>query len=1118
MQRATVRRDVFMDKLLIVALGRWGVKKWAILVVVIVLSSESALWAQTTNASVTGRVNDPSKAAITGASVTLSNQATNLQYVGKTNESGSYYLSDIPPGTYGMKIDKAGFKTVTKPEIVIHVQDVLEINLEMPVGSSTETVTVESGAPEIQLETSNISAVVDSRTVRDLPLNGRDWTQLAALQPGVEAVTTQRPANAGTPRGNRGFGQQLTVSGTRPQLNNYLVDGISIVDYAGGSPGGVTGLAVGVDAIGEFSVVTANASAEYGRTSGGVINAITRSGTNQLHGAVYEFLRNSALDARNYFDGATIPPFKRNQFGAAVGGPIKKNKMFFFGDYEGFRQSLGTTNISFVPSADARNGIIHNASGMPCTIGVTSPGCTYMNSAGTVGVDPLVVPFFTFYPLPNAGLLAPGDTGIFRFASNEVARDNFYTAKIGLKLSEKDSVAGSWFYDRSLNRAPDPLNDALIGNNSNRTMISLQETHIFNPSLINSFRGGFSRVAAVVAGSLQAINPAITDTAFGSLPGLPAPQLRVQGLQDFIGGGLGSLTANGYVWNSFQAYDDASMTKKAHSIKLGFDFERMQSNLVFPGSPGGVFNFNSLADFLTNSPARFLVNVPNTFSPRYIRQNLFGAYFQDDWRVRHNLVLNLGMRYEMVTVPTELHNKLSSLPTFTSAPPGHLGSPYFSNPSLRNFEPRFGFAWDPFSHGKTAVRGAVGVFDALPLNYEFSDVETKAAPFTELFTVTGLAQGTFPKGAASSIGGNIPATQLSWLSIQQKPRRNYVLIWNLNVQQQLTPSIAVMLGYVGNRGVHNLDRNGDVNTVLPAQNTPQGLLWPIPGTGTVLNPAVGAINGLYWNGDSRYNALLVQVTKSFTHGFQAQGSYTWGKNTDTGSAGPIEDPFSNSNGNLFFFCTPCRRGLSDYNIVHKVVANFIWDAPTPKDWGTLGSLFLGGWMVGGIFTAESGVPITPFIAGDPLGLGNSGPVAYPDRFTGPGCGSPVNPGNPTNYIKLNCFGVPMATPAIAAQCLAFPAVPGSCQNLLGNAARNSIVGPGLIDFDFSLTKNNHIRENLNLQFRAEFFNIFNRANFLTPFANSTLFDQTGSPIAGAGSITGTSTTAREIQFGLKLIW
>lgn len=312
-------------------------KKWAGFAALLVLSSGSVIWAQTTNASVAGRVDDSTKAAITGAQVSVLNQATNLRYGGQTNESGSYYVSDLPPGTYTMKIEKLGFKTVIKPEIVLHVQDAVEINFQMAVGSVTESVTVQSGEPILQLETSDLSAVVNSRTVRDLPLNGRDWTQLAALQPGVEAVTTQRPANAQSPRGNRGFGQQMTISGTRPQLNNYRLDGISIVDYAGGSPGGVTGLAVGVDAIGEFSVVTANASAEYGRNSGGVINAITRSGTNQFHGAVFDFIRNSALDARNYFDPAKISPFRRNQFGGDIGGPILRDRMFFFFDYEGLR-------------------------------------------------------------------------------------------------------------------------------------------------------------------------------------------------------------------------------------------------------------------------------------------------------------------------------------------------------------------------------------------------------------------------------------------------------------------------------------------------------------------------------------------------------------------------------------------------------------------------------------------------------------------------------------------------------------------------------------------------------------------------------------------------------------
>lgn len=1074
-----------------------------LIVLTVILSSNFAgtLHGQTTNATVTGRVTDFSKGIIADAKVTLLNEGTNIPYVGNTNETGSYYVTELPVGKYRMEVEKLGFKSVIKPDVVLHVQDVLEINFEMAVGSLSESVTVHAGAPTVQLATSSIVDVVGSKTVVELPLNGRDWTTLAVLQPGVHSIPTQAGINAGSARANRGFGNQMSISGTRPQSNNYRLDGLSVVDYAGGGPGSVLGIALGVDAVAEFSVVTSNSSAEYGRTSGGVINAITRSGTNEIHGDAYWFLRDEDFDARNFFDGK-IPPFHRNQFGASAGGPIQKDKTFFFADYEGFRQALGATSVDNVPSADARNGIIHNADG----------------TTTTLTVDPLVKPYLAFWPLPNAGLIGAGNTGHFNVPIIETTRENFVTSRIDRKFSEKDSIFGSWFYDNAIDEKPDTLNTLLSGNTSVRIMAALEETHVFSPSLVNSLRGGYSRVNANTVIGLQVINLLAADPSLGTFPGRPSPGLTVSGLTSFNGGvGGGRVSPAAFFWNSFQVYDDALKTIGVHSIKFGFAFERMQTNQINATNPDGNFAFGSLVGFLTNQPLTFKGQLSPGFLTRGSRQSLFGGYLQDDWRLRPNLTVNLGLRYEAITVPTDVHNQLANLPTFTSLPPGHLGSPYFSNPTLRNFEPRVGFSWDPFRDGKTALRGAFGVFDVLPYNYNFLLQEAQSYPFSIVLSEGNLAAGSFPR----SIVSVIDPTKLQSQSIQPDPRRNYIMIWNLNVQRELNPSTAVMIGYVGNHGVHMLDRADDVNLVIPAA-TPQGFLWPFPaGSGTRLNPNIGAIRGVYWDGDSEYDALEVKVTKTMSYGLQAQVSYTWGKSIDTGSSSSVGDPFNNSISSPYWFCKACRRGLSDFNIAHSIVANYIWQIPTPKNWGALGSHALGGWELGGIITAQTGVPFTPVISGDPLGLNSQDPWAYPNRLTGPGCGSAVNSGNPNNYIKLSCFGVPMAVPAIAAQCTLFNGIPGSCSNLLGNVGRNSLIGPGLATWDFSLIKNSYVRkisESFNVQLRAEFFNITNRPNFAAPFDNNALFSQNGSAVGGAGAVDQTSTRSREIQFGLKLIW
>ena len=470
---------------------------------------------------------------------------------------------------------------------------------------------------------------------------------------------------------------------------------------------------------------------------------------------------------------------------------------------------------------------------------------------------------------------------------------------------------------------------------------------------------------------------------------------------------------------------------------------------------------------------------------------------------------------------SERHNQFSNLRNITD-PTLILGSPLYMNPTLHNFEPRIGFAWDPFRNGKTSFRGAFGIFDILPLISEFFTAADAMPPFNKAVNKANLAAGSFPTVLSSLI--NSGASTLGQVRMFQfNPSRNYVMIWNLNIERELTPSTTLTVGYVGNEGVHMMNRTDDANVVLPASTSGGRLMWPFPaGSGSLLNPNIlGGISIGYWGGTASYNAVEVTLSKKFNRGFQAQGSYTWGKNLDTGSAAGIADPYTNSISSLFWFCNRCRHGLSDFNIAQNLTVNYIWDIPTPKAWTGIASHVLGGWEIGGIITAHTGVPITPLIGGDPLGLNSNDPFAYPDRLNTPGCANPVNPGNPTHYVKLNCFTVPMANPSIATLCTPFSAVPGSCENLLGSAGRNSVMGPGLMDFDFSLFKNNYIHrisENFNLQFRAEFFNILNRANFETPVDNSTLFNPDGTVVDGAGALDQTATTSRQIQFGLKLIW
>ena len=1060
--------------------------------------------AQVTGATLSGTVTDPSGAVVPQAQVSVKNTATGVTTSVATDSAGLYTIPNLIAGPYQVTASARGFQTEVRTGVTLTVGAQQVLNLTLRVGQTTQTISVTGQAPAVQLATSSISTVVNSTTVRQLPLNGRSWTDLATLQPGVYAIQAQATFNTGSNRGTKGFGAQISISGQRPQQNNYRLDGISINDYTNGAPGSVLGGNLGVDAIQEFSILTTNYSAEYGRTSGGVVNAITRSGTNQFHGSGYEFLRNSNLDAANFFDNAgnlTKPPFRRNQFGASAGGPIRKGRTFIFGDYEGIRQSKGITFTNTVPSMAARAGKL---------------------STGAVTVDPSAAKYLGFYPLPNGPLLGAGDVGIFSFASQQVVNENFLTSRVDHKISDMDNLFGTYMYDDTDYRSPDSLNNLLVGSHTNRQIVVLEETHSFSPTLINTARAGYSREGATNSNTVSAINPLEADPSLAASPGRYAASVLIGGVTQFLGG-LGGGSPNFWYWNSFQGYDDAFLTHGSHSLKFGVAVERMDLNSISFPQINGIFSFANVAGFLTNKPTVFASAFPNTITPRGVRQTLFGAYAQDDWRARPNLTLNLGLRYEMTTVPTEVQGKISNLINITDSKP-QLGGPLFLNPTLRNFEPRVGFAWDPFRTGKTAVRGGFGVFDVLPLPYLSAFKTDVSQPFFLLGSDHVVPQGSFFAGAFPFLTPNT----LQQLFFERNPKRNYVMQWNFNIQRQLTPSLTGTLAYVGSRGVHMPFPPDDANIVIP-KLTSAGYLFPSPvGSGTKINPAFGLLRSMFWEGNSFYDGLEVGIQKRMSHGLQAQGSFTWGKAIDTDSASLLGDQFTNSVASWWNWFNPnVSRGPSDFNIGRTLVLNAIWEVPAPKSASGFARWITNGWQLGGIFTAEDGVPFTATFGtdGDPLGLNSGDTWDFPSRLTGAGCGSLVNPGNPNSYIKTQCFAIPTAPSAAfyTANCDPSFGTPPQCFNLRGNSGRNVMTGPGTANLDFSVYKNNYIKrvsENFNVQFRAEFFNILNRPNFAVPITpdNTDIFDSTGAPTGVAGLLTSTTTTAREIQFAVKVIW
>jgi Carboxypeptidase regulatory-like domain/TonB dependent receptor/TonB-dependent Receptor Plug Domain len=1087
MLSSTTKRDVYAFGLLLV------------LVLTILLAHP--MQGQVAGASLAGTVTDPSGAVVPAVQISVRNLATSVTREVVTDSAGLYSIPNLLPGKYEVKASGTGFSTQVRTGVELTVGAAQLLNLVLQVGQVSQLVQVEASAPGVQLSTSDVTGEVEGHTIHELPLNGRDWTQLATLQPGITSTDSIQASTGNTQRITRGFGTTLAISGSRPTQNSYRVDGINVNNYMNGAPGSVTGGTLGVDAIQEFSVLTSNYSAEYGRTSGGVINAITRSGTNEFHGSAYEFLRNSVLDARNYFDGPEIPSFKRNQFGGSFGGPIRKGHTFFFGDYEGLRQNKGVTTVSTVPSLDARNGIIHNDDG------------TITN----ITVDPLVKPFLPIWPVPNGPLLGVGNTGVFSFAGDNITTENFYNARVDHKINDKDSFYGSFQWDKADLLLPDPLNSLLIPGHTTRILGSIEETHIFSPSLVNSVRVGYNRSSASTF-DFKAVNPLTEDPSLAAIPGQLAPAIEVGGLTPFSGG-LTSNSSDRYVINAIQAYDDVAWIKGNHSFKFGFAVERDQAYKLKLTTPGGDFQFSSLTSFLTNNPRTFNSPLPGlAFSPRYMRQTILGGYIQDDIRLWSNLTINLGMRYEMSTVPSEIDGKVTNLVNLTDATP-RLGNPLFANPTYRNFEPRVGFAWDPFKNGKTAVRGGFGMFDVLPLIYEVGTLNALAAPFANTATVNPVPAGAFPTGAYPLITEK--TARLKHMHIDPNPPRNYAMQWNFNIQRELGHDVSATVAYVGSRTVHVAEQSSDANLVLPTALTPFGYIFPNPvGSGTVLNtnPGVGRIDYLDWSGHASYDALQTQLTRRFSHGLQAQVSYTWSKAIDEGSSIETNDSYLNTIILPMFFAPQTWRGLSDYNIGQNLTFNWTWMVPGPKSLQGPAAWALRGWQVGGVAQIRSGLPFTAIIGGDPLGMKSSDPTDFPNRLSGPGCDSLVNPGNVVSYIKLNCLALPAAPASIASLCDPFPTATGTCSNLRGNLARNALIGPGLVNFDFSLVKNNYIGERVNVQFRSEFFNIFNRANFNSPINNETVFNEDGSSIDGAGRLDSTATTAREIQFAIKVIF
>jgi hypothetical protein len=1056
------------------------------------------LQAQTLYGTIAGQVSDQQGAAIGRAEITVRNLETGAVRKVNANDTGAYQVTSIPPGSYEVTASIAGFKTDVRSGITVTVGAEVNVNFSLTVGAINEKVEVTAEAAQVDTSSATLGGTVNSSTIRELPLNGRDWISLSLLQPGVSPNASQNQNDLS--RAQRGNGLSIYISGGRHTDNAFRIDGVSVNDYANGGPGSALRVNMGVDAIREFSVLTNSYSAEYGRGAGGVVNAITKSGTNQMHGGAYYFHRNSALDARNFFDKADPPAFRRHQFGGYLGGRIIKDKTFYFANYEQLTEVKGLSANDPTLSADAQKGLLCNN---PCT------------SKTQVAISPRTAKFISLFPLPNAP--TSGDTGFFFFNPKRDGREKYITSKLDHYFSPSTTFFMTYTWDDTFVGAPDNygLKDTFAVSTRQYAVLSLQ--HIFTPTLINNIRGGVSRFLGGNAIDGNPHDPRLTDLSYGFVPGNPFGQIIVNGVSlgtsTGVLNGLMSSGENFFGYTSPQVFDDVSWTKGRHTIKMGVNFEHIMYNINEPNKPNGGWAFSSIKDFVTgnlsSSTTSFQADFPGTDTFRSERNSIFGTYIQDDFRVRPNLTINLGLRYEMATMVDEVHNRKANLRSLTD-PSVTLGGTYYNPPKGANFAPRIGFAWDPFKDGKTSIRGGAGMFDVLILPYMFTARYPRSAPFYRNGQVNAPPDSAFPNQGLPLLQ---PSTLLA-SHIELNPARSYRMQWNMNIQRQLTRSIALTVGYSGSSGVHIIHQEEDTNEV-PASlvhfdSAIDSYIFPlIPAgkTAQVINPNYGNIRASDWSGHSTYHGLQTGLTQRLLKGLTYQLAYTWSKSIDNGS-GVFQagNESFNSAAASWAFDPRINRGVSDFDIPHNFVANFQYDIPTPgfAKGSAFGRTVVGGWQLGGIYTRQTGAPFTFRIGADQAGTGNhqitqSNGAQRPQLLGNlPGCSSPTT-GDIGNYINLSCFQ--------------FPA-PGQ----LGNEGRNIMRVLPFRDLDFTVFKNQNLwGEKLKAQFRVEMFNLLNNTNLTAQL--QTLFDGKGNLVSTIGKpLSPTANPARTIQLGLRLMF
>jgi len=1046
-------------------------------------------------ASLGGLVSDASGAGIAGAAVKITNLETGAERSLMTDDAGRFSAPSLVVGRYEIAASKPGFQTDRRTAITLVVGQREELNLTLHIGEVHQRVEVAAYSGIVAVTTEDISGLVGERQVKDLPLNGRSYDQLLTLNPGIVNYTSQRSGSIGT--SNSVLGNMFAVSGRRPQENLFLLND---VEFTGASeinntPGGTSGQLLGVDAVREFAVVKDTYGAEFGKRPGAQVSIVTSGGTSEIHGSAYEFLRNSALDARNYFDQGAIPQFQRNVFGGSLGGPIVKGKTFLFGNYEGYRQHLGLSGVTLVPDNNARRGLL------PCSAVNPAPNPCPASGLVNVGVAASAAPLLKLWPVANGPDLGQGIAEAFSHPL-QIVNEDFGTARLDHIFRDRDSLAAVYTVDDSAANTPaaNPLSSALVS--LREQVVSLSETHLLSSAVVNQGTFGFSRGAFYFTADTSVSLP-------GFVQGRPIGAVVVGGGTTLNGAsqistaGTNAGSNLSAVRNLFTGQDRVTATRGIHTAEFGVWVQRLQANDALAQNQYGQASFSDLQGFLDGTVSTFTVAPVAT--PLGWR-SLEGAVFaQDALKLAPNFELRIGFRGEFTNGWNESRGRASNYVFDSNGV--IVTNPVVGNSALtvNNAKflsaPRFGIAWSPFSSKTTVIRAGFGLYYALNDNLSYRLDQN--GPFNTVFALKNVALSTIDIVP----GAPIPAgAKISPSGVQPDLKTPTVESYSLKIEQQITPNTSLAIGYVGSHGYHELlsiDANVPVPAICPASPCPgnlaAGTLYN-PTNAPLANPQVANTTSWFSEGISSYHGLEVDVSHRLSHGLQFRGVYTFSKTLDDGD----NMNTSIATNSPAFTMNPLRPkwdyGRASFDIRQVAIINAIYDLPfgRNKASGTdpLLNRLSGGWQISGIATLQTGLPFTPQMSFNPANDGDSrNPIrpSWNPAFTGQ-----LVLGGANRYFDANAFVVPP-------------------KGTYGHAGRNILQGSGLAELDLALAKKLSLSEHFGAQFRIDFFNVLNHTNFNTP--NTIVFTSaTGGPSPTAGVITATSTSSRQIQLGLKLLW